>query len=144
MKRELYPTQLVDHTHEGTRNARMHQCPTPRVADGSAAECKLLTMLPNPFARGNDPHMLVVRMVGAKMGDRLAQIGCAHGGRMAAVAAKVGLSGRAVAVVPDDVSAARAEKGAAAEGVLVEIQQAPPTRLPLDDGSIDLAIVDDT
>jgi ubiquinone/menaquinone biosynthesis C-methylase UbiE len=98
----------------------------------------------NPFSRRDDPYLLVVRMVGVKMGDRLVQVGCAHGGRLAAVAAKVGLSGRAVAIVPDEPSAARAQKGAASEGVLIEIQTAPATRLPLDDGSFDLAVVDDT
>jgi ubiquinone/menaquinone biosynthesis C-methylase UbiE len=78
------------------------------------------------------------------MGDRLAQVGCAHGGRLAAVASKVGLSGRAVAVVPDEASAERARKGAASGGVLVDVETAPPTRLPLADESFDLAVVDDT
>jgi ubiquinone/menaquinone biosynthesis C-methylase UbiE len=87
---------------------------------------------------------LVVGMTGVKMGDRIAQIGCAHGGRLAAVAAKVGLSGRAVAIVPDQASAARAEKGAASEGVLVDVQIAPPTALPLDDHAFELVVVDDT
>jgi SAM-dependent methyltransferase len=87
---------------------------------------------------------LVVGMTGVKMGDRIAQVGCAHGGRLAAVAAKVGLSGRAVAIVPDQASAARAQKGAATEGVLVEVEIAPPTALPLDDASVDLVIVDDS
>jgi ubiquinone/menaquinone biosynthesis C-methylase UbiE len=87
---------------------------------------------------------LIVGMTGVKMGDRIVQVGCADGARLAAVAAKVGLSGRAVAIVPDDASAARVQKGAASEGVLIEIQTAPPTRLPLDDASFDLAIVDDT
>ena len=83
-------------------------------------------------------------MVGAKMGDRFLQVGCAHGGRMAAIAAKVGLSGRAVVVAPDEASAARARKGAADEGVLVEIEVASPTRLPFDEASFDLAVIDDT
>lgn len=98
----------------------------------------------NPFAWRDNPHPLVVGMVGVKMGDRLLQTGCAHGGRLAAVAAKVGLSGRAVAVVPDEAAAARARKGAAQEGVLVEIEIAPPHRLPVDDQSFDVAVVDDT
>ena len=96
------------------------------------------------FGRKDDPHALVVGMTGVKMGDRLAQIGCAEGGRLAAVAAKVGLSGRAVAVVPDDASASRAQKGAARAGVLVEVKVAPPRRLPLEGGAFDLAVVDDT
>lgn len=83
-------------------------------------------------------------MTGVKMGDRLVQIGCANGGNLGAIAAKVGLSGRAVAVLPDDASAARARKGAAETGVLVEIEQAPPTALPIEAGAFDVAVVDDT
>lgn len=94
--------------------------------------------------RPDDPYMLIVGMTGVRMGDQFVQIGCAHGGRLAAVAAKVGLSGRALAVVPDDASAARAQKGAAQGGVLVDIEIAPPTALPVQDESFDLAIVDDT
>lgn len=98
----------------------------------------------NPFTRREDPHLLVVGMTAVKMGDRFLQVGCAHGGRLGAVAAKVGLSGRAVAVVPDEASAARARKGAEQAGVLVEVEVAPPDRLPLEDGSFDVAVVDDT
>ena len=47
------------------------------------------------FLKRDNPHSLVVGMTGVKMGDRLLQVGCAHGGRLAAVASKVGLSGRA-------------------------------------------------
>ncbi len=83
-------------------------------------------------------------MIGVKMGDRAAFVGCAHGGRLAAVAARVGLSGRAVAIVPDRASAERVSKGAAQVGVLVEIEVAPPTQLPLEPASIDLAVLDDT
>src|SRR5881396_1570696 len=91
-----------------------------------------------------DPYLLLVSMTGVKMGDRLVQVGCAHGGRLAAVAAKVGLTGRAVAVVPDTETAARASKGAADGGVLVDVETAAPTRLPLDEGGFDLAVADDT
>lgn len=97
-----------------------------------------------PSRRKSDPFQLIVGMTGVKLGDRLVQIGCAHGGRLSAVAAKVGLSGRTAVVVPDDASAARASKGAEQRGVLVEIVIAPPTRLPLDADAFDLAIVDDT
>ena len=98
----------------------------------------------NPFTRRTDPYMLVVGMTGVKMGDRLIQIGCEHGGRLAAVAAKVGLSGRAVAVVPDAAAAERAEKGAAAAGVLVEVAVAPPTAIGHEAHAFDVAVVDDT
>lgn len=98
----------------------------------------------NRFAKRDAPFQLVVGMTGVKLGDRVIQIGCAHGGRLAAIAAKVGLSGRALAVVPDAISAARAQKASADAGVLIEVETAPTTRLPVDEGSFDLAIVDDT
>jgi ubiquinone/menaquinone biosynthesis C-methylase UbiE len=96
------------------------------------------------FLKRGDPYALVVGMAGAKMGDRFLQIGCAHGGRLAAIAQKVGLSGRAVVVAPDEPSAARARKGAANAGVLVDVEIAPPTRLPVEDAAFDLVVVDDT
>jgi ubiquinone/menaquinone biosynthesis C-methylase UbiE len=96
------------------------------------------------FLKRQDPYLLVVSMTGVKLGDRLLQIGCAHAGRLGAVAAKVGLSGRAVAVAPDEASAARARKGAAAAGVLVEVEVAPPARLPIEADQFDVAVVDDT
>ena len=97
-----------------------------------------------PFLRRSDPYMLTVSMTGVKLADRIAQIGCADGGQLAAVAGKVGLSGRAVAIVPDEASAERARKGAAREGVLIELEVAPPTRLPAALAAFDLVVVDDT
>ena len=96
------------------------------------------------FLKRQDPYGLVVGMTGVKLGDRLLQIGCAHGGRLGAIAGKVGLTGRAVVVAPDQASADCAAKGAANAGVLVEVEIAPPTRLALEDDSIDLAVLDDT
>ena len=101
-------------------------------------------MLLNPFTRRSDPHHLAVSMTGVKMGDRVAFVGCANGGRLAAVASKVGLSGRAVAIVPDGRAAELARKGAEQLGVLVEIEVASPAELQIEDGAIDLAVVDDT
>jgi SAM-dependent methyltransferase len=96
------------------------------------------------FLKRDDPHLLIIGMTGVKMGDRFVQIGCAHGGRLAAVAGKVGLSGRAVLVAPDEAAAERGRKGAENAGVLIEIETAPPTRLPLDADDFDIAIVDDS
>jgi len=92
----------------------------------------------------DNPYLLIVGMTSVKMGDRFVQIGCAHGGRLAAIASKVGLSGRAAVIAPDQASADRATKGAADAGVLVDVDVAPPTRLPLENDSFDLAIIDDT
>jgi ubiquinone/menaquinone biosynthesis C-methylase UbiE len=98
----------------------------------------------NPFSRRGSPHALVVGMTGVKMGDALVQIGCAHGARAAAIAAKVGLSGRAAMIVTDDGSLARARKAAEEAGVLIELERASPTSLPFGQNEFDLAIVDDT
>jgi SAM-dependent methyltransferase len=83
-------------------------------------------------------------MTTVKMGDQLVQIGCPDGGRMGAIAAKVGLSGRAVTIVVDQESAVRAKRGAAEAGALVDVHIAPPSRLPVEDGAFDLAVIDDT
>lgn len=96
------------------------------------------------FLKKSDPHLLIVGMTGVKIGDKFVQIGCVHGGRLAAVAGKVGLSGRAAVVAPDEPSADRARKAAEDAGVLVEVEVAPPDCLPLPDDEFDLAVVDDT
>src|SRR5262249_33751703 len=101
-------------------------------------------MFLNPFVRRRESHTLLVSMTGVKMGDRVAFIGCANGARLAAVAGKVGLSGRAVLIAPDEAAAARARKGADQAGVLVEVEVAPPSQTPLADATFDLAVVDDT
>src|SRR5262249_3263699 len=57
---------------------------------------------------------------------------------------KVGLSGQATTVVPDADAAERARKAASQAGVLVDVEVATPTRLPVTDAAFDLAVVDDT
>ncbi|HVC19651.1 MAG TPA: methyltransferase domain-containing protein [Vicinamibacterales bacterium] len=94
--------------------------------------------------RSSNPHALTLGMTAIKMGDRLLQIGCPDGGRLAALAAKVGLSGRACVAATDDADAARARRGAAQAGVLVEVEVAPAGRLPFEDEAFDLIVVDDT
>src|SRR4051812_5856082 len=96
------------------------------------------------FLKRQNPHGLAVSMTSAKMGDRLLQVGCAHGARLGAIAVKVGLSGRAAVAVPDEASADRARKGGAEAGVLVDVEIAPPTRLPYERDAFDLVVVDDT
>lgn len=95
------------------------------------------------FAKREAPHPLVVGMTGVKLGDHVLQIGCSNGGPLAAIAAKAGLSGRALAIVLDQASMARAQKAAANLGVLVEVELNSSGRLPVDDATFDLVIVDD-
>ena len=101
-------------------------------------------MFLNPFRSRREDFSLAVGMTGVKMGDRLVQVSCGNAARLAAVASKVGLSGRAVAVVGDARTGQQIEKAASRAGVLVEVIVCPPTRLPLDNGEFDLAIIDDT
>jgi len=102
-------------------------------------------MFGNPFARsGGDPHRLAVSMTGVKLGDRVAFVGVPDPGRVAAIAAKAGLSGRAAAVVPDAAAVTRVDKAAASAGVLVDTDVADVQRLPYGDSEFDLAVCDDT
>jgi ubiquinone/menaquinone biosynthesis C-methylase UbiE len=96
------------------------------------------------FKRREEPHLLTIRMTGVKMGDRIIQIGCVDGSRLAAVAGQVGLSGAAVAMLPDPASATRASSGASRAGVLVDVEVAPPSQLKAADGAFDMALFDDT
>jgi ubiquinone/menaquinone biosynthesis C-methylase UbiE len=99
----------------------------------------------NPFVRrGPEPHALSVSMTGVKLGDRVAFVGVPDAARVAAIAAKVGLSGRAVAVTADDEAVARVNRAAANAGVLVDTETGDVTRLPFGDGEFDIAVVDDT
>lgn len=99
----------------------------------------------NPFVRrGTDSHMLSVSMTGVKLGDRVVFVGVPDAARIAAIAAKVGLSGRAVALTSDDEAVARVHKAAADAGVLVDTEMGDATRLPFRDGEFDIAVVDDT
>ena len=47
-----------------------------------------------------------------RLGDRLLNVGCTDASLLGAMSAKVGLSGRACAIVPDETQAARARRGA--------------------------------
>jgi SAM-dependent methyltransferase len=88
--------------------------------------------------------MLAVTMTGVKLGDRIVFVGVPDPGRIAAIAAKVGLSGHAAAVAPDERSVARVARAAASAGVLVDTTVSDARTLPYGDGEFDLAVIDDT
>lgn len=83
-------------------------------------------------------------MTGVRLGDRLLQIGCVDPKLLGAIGAKVGLSGRACAVVSGARMAARARRGAERVGVLVEIEQMDFAKLSFADASFDLVVIDST
>ncbi len=96
------------------------------------------------FRKGPGPHALAVAMAGVRMGERLLAIGGGTPGMFAALAAKVGLTGRACAVGGADTVAQGLRQAAAREGVLVEVSTAAlPTR-PFDGDAFDLVLVDAT
>ena len=70
-------------------------------------------MLKRFFRKLGDKHDLAVSMVGIKLGNALLQLGCGDGGLLAALAAKVGLTGRAAAVDATPEGVAAGELGAA-------------------------------
>lgn len=100
-------------------------------------------MLKQFFRRLGSKHDLAVSMVGLKLGDALLQLGCGDGGLLAALAAKVGLTGHAAAVDATPEGVAAGERGAALGGALVEITKAPYGQLPFQDGIFDVVTIND-
>ncbi len=92
--------------------------------------------------KSGGPRDLEVSMAGLRLGSRVLQI-AGEGELIAAMAAAVGLSGRACALVRgrDDVEAF--ERAAAQAGVLIEIEVAPSTALPYEPDSFDLVTIKD-
>lgn len=81
-------------------------------------------------------------MTGVSMGDRLLHIGCTDSSLLGAISAKVGLSGRVCAVVPDAADAARARRGAEKAGALLEIETGHLDAFPFEDGAFNLIVLD--
>jgi ubiquinone/menaquinone biosynthesis C-methylase UbiE len=93
------------------------------------------------FRRGEDPRAFAVAMVGVKMADRLLQLGAGDGSLVAALATKVGLTGRACLVDESDQGLARARTAAEREGVLIEFERSSYTSLPHEPDSFDVVVL---
>jgi ubiquinone/menaquinone biosynthesis C-methylase UbiE len=95
------------------------------------------------FRRSGEKHGLAIAMTGIKLGDRYLQIGCTDASLLAAIASKVGLSGRACAIVSSEADAARARKSVEIGGMLLEIETTSSfNTFPFDNASFDLVVVD--
>jgi SAM-dependent methyltransferase len=95
-----------------------------------------------PFLRksaARDP--LPVTMSGVRMGERLLQIGVDDARLAGQLAAKVGLSGHAAMVVPDEATASRARDGIADAGVLADVHVTHLDSLPFEPDSFDAIVV---
>lgn len=87
---------------------------------------------------------LAVSMPGIKLGDRLLVLGSADPQLTAALAAKVGLTGRACLVHASEEASARAAALVEQEGALVERFVSPMTALPFEAGAFDVAVLRNT
>jgi ubiquinone/menaquinone biosynthesis C-methylase UbiE len=93
------------------------------------------------FNRAGEP--LAVSMAGIKLGDRLLVVGCSDPILIARLAAKTGLTGRALAIDEREALSARAANVAGREGALIEAATAPWHALPVDAASFDVAVIHD-
>lgn len=81
-------------------------------------------------------------MTGVNLGDRLLQIGCSDASLFGAIGAKVGLSGRVCAVVPNQTHAERARRAAEKSGFLLEIETGNLGHFPFEDAAFNLVVLD--
>jgi SAM-dependent methyltransferase len=92
--------------------------------------------------KGRPEDPLIVSITGARIGHRVVGVVGVDTRLFLDVAAKVGITGRAVAVAADRDAVARVERAAVEQGVLVEAV-AITLPLPLGDSSFDIALVDE-
>jgi len=83
---------------------------------------------------------LPVTMAAVRMGERELQIGFLEPALTGILAAKPGLSGSAFIAVTSEERAEQVRRACADAGVLADILTGPLNALPLDEGSIDVAI----
>lgn len=93
------------------------------------------------WIRKSNLEPLAVSMSGLKLGDRLLVMGSSDPVLIAALASKVGLTGRACAVDENEHRAAEAGRIAEREGALIDTAHAPGWRVPFDDFSFDVVVL---
>ena len=84
---------------------------------------------------------LRVAMAGLRLGDKVLQIGSGDPRLIAMLGAKVGVSGQASALVPDDRGAEPIRRAAQAQGVLVDVKVAPLRTPPFAQGWFDVVVI---
>ena len=93
------------------------------------------------FKKFKDESDLRVSMTGLRLGNRVLQIGNHDPRLIALLAAKVGLSGQASALVTDEAAAAKISRAAVAVGVLVEVKVSPLREPPFAQGWFDVVVI---
>jgi ubiquinone/menaquinone biosynthesis C-methylase UbiE len=94
------------------------------------------------FRRSRGPAELAVDMAGVRMGERVLYVGVGDPRVFALISSKVGLTGRACAVVDNPRTQATLERAAARQGVLVEVALVLGGCWPHDSSSFDVAVID--
>ncbi len=96
------------------------------------------------FRKGAGPYAFAEAMTGVRLGEKLLYVGAGDPALFAALAAKVGLTGRARAIVESERDRQRVEQAAARGGVLVEVAVVEGHGLPAEDNAFDVAVLDAT
>ena len=82
-----------------------------------------------------------VAMIGLQLGNRVLQIGHNDPHLIALLAAKVGMTGQASALVADDTARETLDRAAAARGVAVDVKVAPIRTPPFAQGWFDVVVI---
>ena len=93
------------------------------------------------FKKLKGDNDLRVSMAGLRLGDKVLQIGSGDPRLIAMLAAKIGISGQASALVPDDGSADPIRRAAQAGGVIVDVKVAPLRTPPFAQGWFDVVVI---
>lgn len=84
---------------------------------------------------------LIVSMIGAKLGERLVQLGGGDGALLAALGGPTGLTGQVVGVEETQAEATRVQQASEKAGVLADAVAAPGWETPLGRESFDLVVI---
>lgn len=96
------------------------------------------------FRQGPGPYALTQAMTGVRLGDRLLYLGAGDPAMFAALAGKVGITGRARALVESEAASERIKEAAARAGVLIEVAVVEFPALEVDAAAFDVGVVDAT
>lgn len=93
------------------------------------------------FRAGPSPHQTALAMVGVKPGKTAVVVGAGDGALAAELALITGLNGRTVVIDAREAARGTVEAAAGRAGALVEFEPGQPTRLPVDAGAADVAVL---
>ncbi|MDA1307124.1 MAG: methyltransferase domain-containing protein [Acidobacteria bacterium] len=101
----------------------------------------MFTILKMLWRRPEHPEQAAVAMLGIRPGDTVLLLGAGRPDLAGAIGAVTGLNGQTTVVAADKHAESAVDAAAAKAGALVEVVIAPPTMLPLDNQTADMAIL---